>query len=103
MPHKCNGCNEIITPNSESIERKCNGCGTSVCGRCNVGGHIVCPTCVNLIKEKYEIPEIFYNKNYLKKQKKEAERAKDMEELLNETDTDFTQRNIPSAQRANME
>ena len=46
MPHKCGDCNRIVTTSSESKEIKCEGCGTLVCVKCNIGKHVVCGPCV---------------------------------------------------------
>ena len=98
MPHKCNECKRIITSASESKEIKCAGCGTNVCGSCNAGKHVICSPCESILNERNAISEGFYRKNYQKKKQQEAEPEKDMEDILNETDTDWTQRNLPSGQ-----
>ena len=103
MPHECDRCLRSITFSSESREIQCAGCGTILCGNCNGGNSAVCPDCLNWVKEKYSVPEMFFKKNYLKKQLKEPEPKKDLEALLEETDTDFTLRNIPPGQIPRME
>ena len=90
MPHKCTDCKRVITTSSESKETKCEGCGTIVCGECNVGKHSICSPCVKILKDRLCIPESFYKKNFLKNQKKELEPVPEnsVNDLLNETDTE---------------
>ena len=62
---------------------------------------MVCGPWVKILKERTAIPECFYKKNFLKNQQKEPEPVPENSEnndVLNETDTDWTQRNMPSGQ-----
>ena len=45
------------------------------------------------------MPEEYYKKAFLKNKEKIPEVRKSYEELMEETDTDFTLRNIPAGQR----
>ena len=100
MPNKCNNCNKIVTHASEAKEINCVGCTAALCANCNSGNSCVCNSCLTWIKERYSPPEEYFKKVFLKKQPVETDKnKKTMEELMDETDTDFTQRNLPPAQR----
>ena len=103
MPNHCESCIRTITSSSESRDIFCAGCGTSICGNCNKGNQAVCIDCLVWVHERYNNPEIFYSKNYIKRQQKESISNRNYESLMDETDTDFTQRFIPAGQGQNME
>ena len=68
-----------------------------MCSKCNNGNHIICPACAIWVSDRFSVPEDFFKKQFLKKKQKEEE-PRDMEKLLNETETGFTQRNFPPGQ-----
>ena len=104
MPHKCGGCSKIVTNSSEAKEVKCARCNTAMCANCNSGKTCVCDRCLVWIKDKYSVPEEFYKKKYKKKDTKEEEAPKKTrEELFDETETGFTQRNFPPNQNCRKE
>ena len=71
MPYECKECKRVITASSEAREVTCVGCGTYLCANCNTRKLCVCNLCGDVLKEKFEIPEGFFSKNFLKKHKKE--------------------------------
>ena len=46
IPHNYETCIRTVSFSSESREVNCVGCGTTVCGKCNSGHHVICPECL---------------------------------------------------------
>ena len=89
---------------SEPGDNKCVRCGTHLCSKCTSRNTSVCPSCIKWIQERYKVPEEYYKKAFLKNKEKIPEvKKKTYEELMDETDTDFTLRNIPAGQRQVLE
>merc|ERR1712080_449870 len=97
MPRKCDGCYKIVTKTSVSKEINCIACNAAICPSCYSGKSCVCSACKSWVIERYNPPVEYVKKNFLKKQPKEKEKSKTMEEMMNETETGFTQRNFPPA------